>query len=62
MEAAIQTFCTAPILAYSKAKERFIVDTKLSNVGTGGVLSQVQGRQEPVIAYYNKTLKKAERN
>jgi hypothetical protein len=30
----------------SQARERFIVDTDASNVGIGGVLSQVQGGQE----------------
>jgi hypothetical protein len=38
------------------------VDTDVSNVGIGGVLSQVQDGQERVIAYYSKTLSKAERN
>jgi hypothetical protein len=39
------------------------VDTDASNVGIGGVLSQVQGGQEWVIAYYSKTLMdKAERD
>jgi hypothetical protein len=48
--------CTAPILAYPQPGERFIVDTDASNVGIGGVLSQVQNGQERVIAYYSKTL------
>jgi hypothetical protein len=38
------------------------VDTDVSNVGIGGVLSQVQGRKERVIAYYSKTLSRAEIN
>jgi hypothetical protein len=38
------------------------VDTDASNVGIGGVLSQVQDWQKRVIAYYSKTLNKAERN
>jgi hypothetical protein len=54
--------CAAPILAYPKLGEGFIVDTDASNWGIGGVLSQVQDGQERVIAYYSKTLNKAERN
>jgi hypothetical protein len=54
--------CTAPILAYPHPGERFIVDTDASNVRIGGVLSQEQDGQERVIAYYSKTLNKAERN
>jgi hypothetical protein len=38
------------------------VVTDASNVGIGGVLSEVQGGQERVIAYYSKTLNKAEIN
>jgi hypothetical protein len=34
--------CTAPILAYPQTGEKFIMDTDTSNVGIGGVLSQVQ--------------------
>jgi hypothetical protein len=37
------------------------VDTDASNVGIGGVLSQVQDKQEHVIAYYSKTMNKAEK-
>lgn len=33
---------TAPILPYPKPRERFIVATDASNVGIGGVISQVQ--------------------
>jgi hypothetical protein len=64
VEAAFQTLkgalCAAPILAYPQPGERFIVDTDASNIRIGGVLFQVQDRQEHVIAYYSKTLNKAE--
>jgi hypothetical protein len=66
VEDAFQTLkgalCAAPILAYPQPGERFIVDTDTSNFGIGGVHSQVQDGQERVIAYYSKTLNKAERN
>jgi hypothetical protein len=42
--------------------ERFFVNTDTSNVGIREALSQVQDGQERVIAYYSKTLNKAERN
>jgi hypothetical protein len=57
-----ETLCTAPILAYRQPGEKFTVDTDASRVRIGGVLSQVQDGQEQVIAYYSKTLNKAERN
>jgi hypothetical protein len=66
VEAAFQTLkgalCTAPILDYPQPGERFIVDPDSSNVCIGRVLSHVQDGQERVIAYYIKTLNKAERN
>jgi hypothetical protein len=57
-----EALCTAPILAYPQPGGKFIVDTDASNVGIGGVLSQVQDGQERVISYYSKTLSKAEKN
>jgi hypothetical protein len=48
--------------AYPQLEGKFIVDTDASNVGIGGVLSQVQDGQERVISYYSKTLSKAEKN
>jgi hypothetical protein len=66
VEAAFKTLKaalrTTPILAYPQPEERFIVDTDASNVGIGGVLSQVQDGQERVIAYCSKTLNNAEIN
>jgi phospholipid-translocating ATPase len=56
-----ETLCTTPILAYLQPGGKFIVDTNASNVGIGGVLSQVQDGQEWVISYYSKTLSKAEK-
>jgi hypothetical protein len=54
VEAAFQTLkealCTAPLLAYTKPRERFVDDTDVSDTGIGRVLSQVQDGQERVIA------------
>jgi hypothetical protein len=56
VEAAFKTFkgalCTAFILSYPQPGKKFSGDTDSSNVGIG---------QERVIAYYSKTLNKAER-
>jgi hypothetical protein len=52
----------ASILAYRHPGERLIVETDASNFVNGGVLSQAQNGQELVIAYYSKTLNKAERD
>jgi hypothetical protein len=50
VEAAFQmlkeALCTAPILAYPQPRERFIVDTDVSNVGIGTVFSQVEDEWE----------------
>jgi hypothetical protein len=54
------TLFAAPILANPQPGERLIFDTDASNFGNGGVLSQVKDGQERVIAYYSKTLNKAE--
>jgi hypothetical protein len=66
VETVLQTLkgalCASPILASLQPGERFIVDTDASNVGIGGVLSQVQDGKVRVIAYCSKTLNKAERN
>jgi hypothetical protein len=50
VKAAFQTLegalCTAPILAYPQPGQKYIMDTDASNVGIGGVVSQVQNGQE----------------
>jgi transposase InsO family protein/predicted aspartyl protease len=53
---------TAPILGYPDMKDPFVLDTDASGFGIGAVLSQVRDGKEQVIAYFSKTLGKAERN
>ena len=58
MEMLIQ----GPILVHPKSQGDFVLDTDASNEGIGAVLSQVQDRQERVVAYGSKMLTKTERN
>ncbi|UYV71059.1 K02A2.6-like [Cordylochernes scorpioides] len=62
MEKLKEMLVAAPILAYPRPRDSFILDTDASNTGIGGVLSQVQEGSERVIAYFSKTLSKPERN
>jgi hypothetical protein len=60
IENAFQTLkealCTAPVLGYTRPGEKFIVDTDDSNVGIGGVLSQMKDGNERITAYFSKKL------
>lgn len=47
---------------YPRTGKKFIVNTDAINVAIGGVLSHVQDGSERVVAYFSKTLLKAERN
>jgi hypothetical protein len=66
VEATFQTLQealhTARIFAYPQPGERSVVDTDASNIEIAGALSQIEDGREGVTAYYNKTLKKPERN
>lgn len=53
---------SSPILAFPKKEGEFILDTDASNIGIGAVLSQKQGEEEKVIAYFSRVLSKTERN
>jgi hypothetical protein len=57
-----EALCIAPVLGYPRPGDKFIIDTDASNVGIGGVLSQVQDGKERVVTYFSKTPSKAERN
>lgn len=55
-----EALCTAPIVGYPRPGE--FIDTDAINVAIGGVLSHVQDGSEWVVAYFSKTLFKADRN
>ena len=47
---------SAPVLAYPNSEDTYILDTDASNIGIGGVLSQIQNNKGRVIAYASKKL------
>ena len=53
---------TAPVLGYPDPGLPYILDSEASDTGVGAVLSQLQGGEERVVAYYSKTLAAPERN
>ena len=53
---------SAPILGYPIPGLPYILDTDASNWGAGAVLSQIQGGQERVVAYFSKSFSAAEKN
>ena len=58
-----ESLLQAPILGYPREDGgQFILDTDASDVGIGGVLSQLQNDEEVVISYGSRTLSPAERN
>ena len=56
-----QVMSQAPVLAYPTSEGAFVLDTDASNTGIGAVLSQKQGGEERVIAYFSRSLTKSER-
>jgi len=57
-----QVLTSSPVLSFPFGDGKFILDTDASNIGIGAVLSQIQGEEEKVIAYFSRVLNKAERN
>ena len=51
----------APILAFPTETGQYILDTDASNFGLGGVLSQIQGDVECVVAYCSRALRPSQR-
>ena len=56
-----KVFRSAPILAYPRPADYFILDTDACDTGIGSSLSQVQDGHERVIAYASRALSKSER-
>ncbi|MCW4335043.1 MAG: RNase H-like domain-containing protein [Candidatus Thiodiazotropha endolucinida] len=56
-----EALVSAPILGYPNIDDQFFLDCDASSVGIGAVLSQFQNGQERVIAYFSKTLNRAQR-
>ena len=55
--------CSAPVLAYPRFDQPFILQTDASNVGLGAVLAQIDTNgNEQVISYASRTLTPRERN
>ena len=61
-EALKDALTTAPVLAYPKFEQPFILHTDASGWAVGAILSQESVGGERVIAYYSRQVSKAERN
>ena len=55
-----QALCDSPVLAYPRNTSDYILDTDASDVGVGGILSQVQDGKERVVAFASKKLNRAQ--
>ena len=55
-----QALVSAPILGYPQEEGSYILDADASGWGLGAVLARVQDGEERVLAYYSRTLTKAE--
>ena len=51
----------APILGFPTEDDRFVLDTDASLFAIGGVLSQIQNKEEVVIAYASRSLRLSQR-
>ena len=56
-EALKACLISAPILGFPTEDGRFLLDTDASHFAVGGVLNQIQGDQEVVIAYASQSLR-----
>ena len=57
-----QKTITAPVIAFPRDEDTFILDCDASNEAIGAVLSQIQDGHERVIAYASRLYSKAEAN
>ena len=55
------TLTKAPILGFPNTTDQYWLDCDASSFGISGVLSQIQDGTERVIAYFSKTLNRAQR-
>ena len=55
------TLTKAPILGFPNTTDQYLLDCDASSFAISGVLSQIQDGTERVIAYYSKTLNRAQR-
>jgi hypothetical protein len=58
----IEKLINAPTLAFPDFSKRFKVETDACEYGMGAILSQKQDGADQPIAYFSKSLNKAERN
>ena len=56
-----QALTRTPVLGYPNPNGEFILDTDASHYGVGAVLSQLQDGHERVIAYFSRSLNRAEK-
>ena len=61
-EALHDRLMTMPVLTLPIDEGRFVLDVDASDLASGAVLSQEQGSQEWVIAYFNQKYSETERN
>ena len=57
-----EALASAPVLAHPESEDPFVLDTDVSTVGIGAILSQGRQGYERVIAYYSQALSKPEHN
>ena len=57
-----EALASAPVLAHPESEDPFVLDTDVSTVGIGAILSQGRQGYKRVIAYYSQALSKPEHN
>ena len=55
-----ELLCQSPVLIYPDPGREFIVDTNVSHLAIGAVLSQMLDRKERPVAYFSRTLNQPE--
>lgn len=57
-----EALTSTSVLKYPDPRKEFVLDTDASNHGIGAVLSQREGAQERVVAFYSRALTSPEKN